>query len=91
MSPAFVALLAGPAILVPLAGYAIARRQVRGAAWYALLLLSIAFWSLAYAWELSTPQPETKLLALKIKYVGVVVLPRHVVNPPPKPPLPPPA
>ena len=75
MSPALVALLAGPAILVPLAGYAIARRQVRGAAWYALLLLSIAFWSLAYAWELSAPQPEAKLLALKIKYVGVVVLP----------------
>ncbi len=75
MSPGLIALLAGPAILVPLAGYAIARRRVRGASWYAVLLLSIAFWSLAYAWELSAQLYANKLLALRIKYVAVVLLP----------------
>ena len=75
MSPGLIALLAGPAILVPLAGYAIARRRVRGASWYAVLLLSIAFWSLAYAWELSAQLHANKLLALRIKYVAVVLLP----------------
>ena len=75
MSAGLIALLAGPAILLPLACYAIARRRVRGAAWYALLLLSIAFWSLAYAWELSAPQPDAKMLALKLKYLGIVLLP----------------
>ena len=33
--------------------YALAHRQVRGATWYAALLLTLAIWSLAYAWELS--------------------------------------
>jgi PAS domain S-box-containing protein len=75
MSPGLIALLAGPAILVPLAGYAIARRRVRGAGWYAVLLLSIAFWSLAYAWELSAQVHATKALALRIKYLAVVLLP----------------
>ena len=75
MSPGLITLLAGPAILIPLAGYAIARRRVRGAGWYAVLLLSIAFWSLAYAWELSAQLHATKLLALRIKYLAVVLLP----------------
>ena len=48
---------------------------VRGASWYALVLVAIAFWSLAYAWELSAPQAEVKVLALKVKYLGVVLLP----------------
>src|SRR4051812_41021929 len=75
MSPGLIALLAGPVILIPLASYAIARRQVRGAAWYALLLLTIACWSLAYAWELSATQFEIKHFALRIKYIPVVMLP----------------
>ena len=75
MSPGLITLLAGPAILIPLAGYAIARRRVRGAPWYAVLLLTIAFWSLAYAWELSAQLHATKLLALRIKYLAVVLLP----------------
>ena len=75
MSPGLTALFAGPAILVPLACYAIVRRQVRGATWYALLLLTIAFWSLAYAWELSAAEFDSKQLALRIKYIAVVMLP----------------
>src|SRR5687768_13953395 len=75
MSPALITLLVGPAILLPLAWYALARPQVRGATWYGVLLLAIAFWSLAYARELSATRIEDKVLALQIKYLAVVLLP----------------
>src|SRR4051812_20176244 len=75
MSSGLIALLVGPAILVPLASYAIAHRRVRGAGWYGVLLLVIAFWSLTYAWELGASQLETKVLALKIKYLAILLLP----------------
>jgi PAS domain S-box-containing protein len=65
----------GPAILVPLAIYAFRHRQVRGAAWYGTLLLAIAIWSAAYAYELAAGDFGDKLLALKLKYVGVTLLP----------------
>ena len=45
----------GPAILLPLAIYAFRHRRVRGAIWYCLLLLAIALWSAAYAWDLAAP------------------------------------
>jgi PAS domain S-box-containing protein len=65
----------GPAILLPLAIYAFRHRRVRGAIWYCLLLLAIALWSAAYAWELAAPDFAEKLLALRIKYIGVIALP----------------
>jgi len=71
----FVALLAGPAVLIPLAAYCMAHQRVKGARWYGLLLVIIAWWSLAYAWELSARDPEAKLLALRVKYFAVAALP----------------
>ena len=68
-------LVVGPAILLPLAVYAFRHRRVRGAAWYCTLLLAIALWSAAYAWELAVVDPAQKLLALRIKYLGVVAMP----------------
>src|SRR5687768_12878089 len=65
----------GPAILLPLAVYAFRHCRVRGAIWYSLLLLAIALWSAAYAWELAVPGFEQKLVALRIKYIGVIALP----------------
>ena len=68
-------LVIGPAILLPLAVYAFRHRRVRGAIWYCLLLLAIALWSAAYTWELAAPDFDQKLLALRIKYIGVTALP----------------
>jgi len=68
-------LAVGPAILLPLAVYAFQHRRVRGALWYSVLLLAIAVWSAAYAWELAAPDFDDKLLALRLKYVGVIALP----------------
>ena len=68
-------LVVGPAILLPLAVYAFRHRRVRGAGWYCTLLLAIALWSAAYAWELTVVDPAQKLLALRIKYLGVVTMP----------------
>lgn len=68
-------LVVGPAILLPLAAYAFRHRRVRGAIWYSALLVAIALWSAAYAWELAAPDMPQKLFALRIKYIGVVALP----------------
>ena len=71
----FVSLLAGPALLLPLAAYALFRHRVPGARWYGLLLIIIAWWSLMYAWELSARDLATKALALRIKYLAIESLP----------------
>ena len=75
MSVRLLPLVIAPAILLPLAVYAFRHRQVRGAIWYCALLLAIALWSAAYAWELAAPDFSDKLLALRIKYIGVIALP----------------
>jgi two-component system cell cycle sensor histidine kinase/response regulator CckA len=69
--PLFVA----PAILLPLAAYALLHRRVRGAAWYATLLIALSVWCTAYIWELTATGFDAKSLALKAKYVGVVLVP----------------
>jgi PAS domain S-box-containing protein len=70
-----VPLIVGPAILLPLAVYALRHHRVRGARWYAALLAAIGFWSATYAWELGAPSPALSIFALKIKYIGVIALP----------------
>ena len=73
--PRLAPLLVAPAILLPLALYAIRQRRVRGALWYAVLLLALSIWCAAYAWELSATDLSTKILALRTKYVGVMLMP----------------
>ena len=75
MFPGLLPLFVAPAILLPLAAYAFAHRRVRGAIWYATLLLALSIWCAAYAWELSAATFAMKVLALKVKYLGVVLLP----------------
>ena len=75
MLTSLIPLFVAPAVLLPLAVYAIVHRRVRAAGWYALLLAVIAHWSMTYAWELTAGALEYKLLALKIKYIGVTALP----------------
>jgi PAS domain S-box-containing protein len=68
-------LFIGPAVLLPIAAYAILHRRIRAAGWYALLLVAIAHWSTTYAWELTAGELEFKVLVLKIKYLGVLAIP----------------
>jgi PAS domain S-box-containing protein len=70
-----IPLFLGPAVLLPIAVYALLHRRVRAAGWYALLLAAIAHWSITYAWELTAGELEFKILVLKIKYLGVVAIP----------------
>jgi hypothetical protein len=51
------------------------RRHAPGTLPFILLMLSVALWSLAYAFELGSPDLETKVLWAKIKYFGVVGVP----------------
>jgi two-component system cell cycle sensor histidine kinase/response regulator CckA len=75
MPPGLALLIVGPALLIPLAVHAFRQRHVRSAAWYGVLLLTIALWSLFYALELRAVDPGEKVLALKVKYLGVAGLP----------------
>ena len=75
MLPHLLPLLGAPAILLPLALYAIRQRRVRGALWYAVLLVALSIWCAGYAWELSAAGASAKTLALKVKYIGVLLLP----------------
>src|SRR5690349_8115446 len=68
-------LVIGPAILLPLAAYAYRRRQVRGAGWYAALLMAIAIWSGFYAAELWSSNFTLTIRKLDLKYVGIIALP----------------
>jgi PAS domain S-box-containing protein len=70
-----IPLFVGPAVLLPIAAYAVLQRRVRTAGWYALLLVAIAHWSMTYAWELTAGEVEFKVLVLKIKYLGVCAIP----------------
>jgi PAS domain S-box-containing protein len=70
-----IPLFVGPAVLLPIAAYAVVHRRVRAAGWYALLLVAIAHWSMTYAWELTAGELAFKVLVLKIKYLGVCALP----------------
>jgi len=75
MFPRLLPLLVAPAILLPLALYAIRQRRVRGALWYAVLLVALAVWCAGYAWEVSAVGAPAKALALKVKYLGVLMMP----------------
>jgi PAS domain S-box-containing protein len=68
-------LFIGPAVLLPIAAYALVHRRVRAAVWYALLLLAIAHWSMTYAWELTAGELQFKIFVLKLKYLGVLAIP----------------
>ncbi len=69
--PLFIA----PIILLPIALYAWRRRSVRGASWYALLLVGTAIWGGCYPIELATPDFGLKFDLLRLKYIGVVTIP----------------
>ncbi len=75
MSPRVVPLVVAAAILAPTAVYALRRRDVRGAVWYAVLLLAVAFWCAIYALELVADDAASKLLLQKIKYIGILTIP----------------
>jgi PAS domain S-box-containing protein len=69
--PLFIA----PAIVLPIALYAWRRRSVRGATWYAVLLVATAIWGGCYPIELATSDFTLKFDLLRLKYLGVVSIP----------------
>jgi PAS domain S-box-containing protein len=70
-----VLLVTAATVATLLTVFAWRRRHAPGTVPFMLLMLSVALWSLAYAFELGTPNLETKVLWAKIKYLGVVSVP----------------
>jgi PAS domain S-box-containing protein len=58
-----------------LAVFAWRHRSVRGATAFVLLMLAVMEWTLAYAFDLSSPDLAGKVLWSKIEYVGIVSVP----------------
>lgn len=76
MLPALVTLMTATGlVLAGLALYAWHRRRAVAGVSLAVLLLSVAWWGLAYAFELSTADLADRLRWGDLKYVGVSLLP----------------
>jgi PAS domain S-box-containing protein len=74
--PWFAALMtAGGLLLAALTGYVALRRGTSAALSLSVLLLSVAWWGLAYAVELTVGDLGTKSVWGDLKYFGIVVLP----------------
>src|SRR4051794_5095274 len=74
--PWFAALMtAGGLLLAALTGYVALRRGTSAALSLSVLLLSVAWWGLAYAVELTVGDLGTKSLWGDLKYFGIVALP----------------
>ena len=70
----WILVIAG-ALSVSLAVLGWRRRPAPAATSFALLMLAAAVWSLAYAVELGMADRQTKLLLVKIEYLGIVSVP----------------
>jgi len=73
--PYSILLFTTAAVTIVLAYTAWRRRQVPGAWPFILLMLSVAQWSVAYAFELGSSALTAKILWAQIKYLGVVTVP----------------
>ncbi len=74
-NPYAVPLIATVAVVTGMAFYVRRRRLSSGATWFALLMLAVAEWSLAYALELSAVGVRAKVLWVKVEYLGIVTVP----------------
>jgi PAS domain S-box-containing protein len=70
-----VPLLLAAGLALALALYALRRRRALGARPFALGMLALACWSLAYALELSSTDLSTKALCTRVEYLGIATVP----------------
>jgi PAS domain S-box-containing protein len=73
--PFVLTLFVASLVSAALALYAWRRRSVTGAIPFACLMLGIAEWTLAYAFELWSADLPAKLLSARFEYLGIVVVP----------------
>lgn len=70
-----ILLLATTFISIALAFYAWQRRPAAGATHYAVLMLAVGVYSLAYAFELASVELSRKLISAKVEAVGIMIIP----------------
>jgi PAS domain S-box-containing protein len=74
-TPYLIPLFTAAIVSIILAIYGWRRRHAPGAMPFTLLMISVAQWSCAYAFELGSAALQTKILWAHIKYLGVVIVP----------------
>jgi PAS domain S-box-containing protein len=75
ITPYTIALILTSSVTLLLAGFASQRRSTTGWVYFVLAMLSVAWWSLAYALELSATEMPIKLFWNKASYVGALSIP----------------
>ena len=70
-SPLFIAAIASFILALP----AWKHRSAPGAKAFALLMLAAGVWSLTYALSLANISQEAKLFWIKVRYIGIVIVP----------------
>jgi PAS domain S-box-containing protein len=68
-------LYAAASVSVAIALYTRRRRSTPGATAFALLMAAAGEWALAYALSLTSVGKDTQLLWIKIRYIGIVIVP----------------
>ncbi|HEY9806804.1 MAG TPA: histidine kinase N-terminal 7TM domain-containing protein, partial [Candidatus Obscuribacterales bacterium] len=74
-TPYALPLLSAAGISIALVYLAWRRRSVSIATTFGLFMLAVSEWLLGYIWELSSIDLPTKVLAGKVQYLGIVVVP----------------
>ncbi len=74
-TPHILPLVLAAAVTDALGLYAWRRRNVPGAAAFAILMLALSIWSLGYTLELAAATLNAKLLWAKVEYLGIVAIP----------------
>jgi PAS domain S-box-containing protein len=73
--PYVIPLIVAAVASAGLAFYSWRRRRAAGAAPFALLMLAVSVWSLAYALELGSANLPAKLFWSKVEYLGITTIP----------------
>jgi diguanylate cyclase (GGDEF)-like protein/PAS domain S-box-containing protein len=74
INPYALILLASAAITLSIAPLVWHRKQVSGAKWFTMLLLSVGEWCLTYAIEILVISQASKMFWVKIEYLGIASL-----------------
>ena len=74
-SPYLVPLFTAGVVSIILAIFGWQRRHAPSAIPFVILMLSVAQWSIGYAFELGSTGLQTKVLWAKIEYLGIVTVP----------------
>jgi len=74
-NPYILALFVATVLAAAMAVTGLRRRSTPGAIAFVALMIGVTFWNLGYAFELGTPNLQSKIFWSKVQYLGIVSVP----------------